>query len=66
MRYLGKMAELASHHSQLDYVHNTAVVEMVLRATKRIFRKELQMGTLGACVLAHHRVDCILGISRRV
>ena len=47
MRYLGKMAELASHHSQLDYVHHIAVTEMVLRAAKRIFRQQLQTGVVG-------------------
>ena len=56
MRYLGKMAELASRHSQLDYVQHIAVTEMVLRATKRIFRQHLQTGaaepvTRGCCTV---------------
>ena len=59
MRYLGKMAELASHHSQLDYVRHIAIAEMVLRVAKRIFRQQLQTGVVGDSLMGMlHTVSC--------
>ncbi|XP_018325240.1 clustered mitochondria protein homolog isoform X1 [Agrilus planipennis] len=61
IRYLGKVCNLLSKIKQLEYLHNIAVGEIVLRAVKHIFTTYLQ-GTemMNLAQAVAHFLNCFL------
>lgn len=63
MRYLGKVASILSLRADLEHVHKIAVMEMIIRTVKQLFKVHMQSATLRTLSVAiSHFLNCFLSL----
>lgn len=63
MRYLGKVASILSLRGDLEHVYKIAVMELIIRTVKQLFKIHIQSATLRTLSVAiSHFLNCFLSL----
>ncbi|CAH3111333.1 unnamed protein product [Pocillopora meandrina] len=63
MRYLGKVASILALRADLEHVYKIAIMEMITRTVKQLFKLHMQSANLRTLSVAvSHFLNCYLGV----